>query len=87
MWVNELTKINLLMKDVNVDQNFSPAHAACLHKAEQTGKLAGAKGYAPTAPLLPARLELLGAPCRFCSTPLKYEAGTEKKTFIVLMRF
>ena len=83
MGERELTKINLLMKDVNVDQNFSPAHAACLHKAEETGKLAGAMVMPDGTIITGKTSELLGAPASLLLNALKYVVGIEKKTFIV----
>lgn len=83
MGERELDKISLLMKEVGVDQNFSPAHASALIKAEVTGKQAGAL-VAPDGTVITGKAsELLDASASVLLKALKYSAHVDKKAYIV----
>lgn len=83
MGERELAKINLLMKEANVDQDFSAAHSACLLKAEETKRLAGAIAMPDGSIITGKTSELLGAPASLLLNALKYAVGIDKKTYIV----
>jgi len=81
--MRELDKIRLLMGEVGIDENYSPAHAAALLKEEVTGKPAGAM-VLPDGTLTTGKTsELLGAASSLLLNALKAVAGVDKDTYVV----
>lgn len=80
---SEVAKIELLMKDAEVDIDFSPAHAAALQKAKSTGMPAGAL-VLPDGTLVTGKTsELLGAASSLLLNALKVVADIDDDTYIV----
>ncbi|EHF01273.1 MULTISPECIES: DUF1846 domain-containing protein [Olsenella] len=80
---SELRKIGLLMKEVGVDKNLNPAHAAALLKEEVTGKPAGAMVLPDGSVVTGKTSELLGAASSLLLNALKRVAGVEKDHWVV----
>ena len=76
-------KIEILMKQVEVTVDLSPAHSACLVKKEVTGAPAAAM-VMPNGDVVTGKTsDLLGAASSLLLNALKHEAGIPKKTYIV----
>ena len=71
----ELAKANLLMKEVGVDENLSPAHAAALLQEEVTGKPAGAMVLPDGSLVTGSTSDLMGAASSLLINALKRMAG------------
>ena len=80
---SDLAKIELLMSEVGIDKEFSPAHKAALDKEAQTGKPAGAMVLPDGTIICGKTSELLGAASSLLLKSLKYIAGVDKKTYVV----
>lgn len=79
----EVSKLELLMKDAGVDVDLSPAHQAALAKAEASGLPAGAL-VLPDGSLVTGKTsELLGAASSLLLNALKVVAGIDDSTYIV----
>lgn len=79
----ELSRIGLLMKEVGVDENYDPAHAAALLKEEVTGKPAGAMRLPDGSVVTGKTSDLLGAAASLLLVALKRVAGVEKDRWVV----
>lgn len=80
---DEVAKLELLMQDVGVDVDLSPAHQAALSKAEASGLPAGAM-VLPDGTLVTGKTsELLGAASSLLLNALKVVAGIDDSTYIV----
>lgn len=80
---SQLDKARLLMKEVGVDENFSPAHSAALQKATETGAPAGAMVLPDGTVVTGKTSSLLGAASSLLLNALKRVAGVDKDTYVV----
>ncbi|MBR3234210.1 MAG: DUF1846 domain-containing protein [Atopobiaceae bacterium] len=79
----ELQTIRLLMNDVGVDKDFSPARAAALTKEEETG-LPAAAMVLPDGSLVTGKTStILGCASSLLLNALKRMAGVPKETYVV----
>ncbi|SEH42024.1 MULTISPECIES: DUF1846 domain-containing protein [Atopobiaceae] len=79
----ELAKIGLLMREVGVDENYNPAHAAALLKEEASGLPAGAMMLPDGSIVTGKTTELLGAASSLLLNALKRVAGVADETYVV----
>ena len=78
-----LEKIELLMRQVDVTCDYSPAHQAALAKEEETGGPAAAM-VLPDGELVTGKTsELMGAAASLLLNAAKHMAGIPKKTYVV----
>ncbi len=80
---SEIAKIGLLMKEVGVNENYNPAHAAALLKAEVTGQPAGAMRLPDGSVVTGKTSDLLGAASSLLLNALKRIAGVDKEAWVV----
>jgi uncharacterized protein (UPF0371 family) len=79
----EVETLELLMKQVGVGPDFSPAHRAALAKEEATGAPAGAM-VLPDGTLVTGRTsELLGAASSLLINALKHMAGVDDEAIVI----
>lgn len=78
-----LAKIELLMNDAEVDKDFSPAHAAALKKAEETGAPAGALELPDGSVVTGRTSDIMGAASTLLINALKAVAGVDPDLYIV----
>ena len=79
----EVAKLELLMQDAEVTEDFSPAHRAALEKAEATGLPAGAMVLPDGTIVTGKTSELLGAASSLLLNALKRIAEIDDETYIV----
>ena len=79
----ELARIALLMKEVGVDENYNPAHAAALVKEEVTGLPAGAMVLPDGSVITGKTSRLLGAASSLLLNALKRVAGVPDEVSVV----
>ncbi len=80
---DELAKIELLMNEVGIDQDFSPARQAALDKEAQTGAPAGAIVLPDGRVLTGKTSEHLGAASSLLLNALKAQAGVDPDVYVV----
>ncbi|MDY4523325.1 MAG: DUF1846 domain-containing protein [Atopobium sp.] len=80
---SQLDKARLLMKEVGVDENFSPAHSVALQKAAETNAPAGAMVLPDGTIVTGKTSSLLGAASSLLLNALKRVAGVDKDTYVV----
>ncbi len=80
---SELNKLELLMNQVDVDANLSPARQACLAKEEETGAPAGAM-VLPDGTLITGKTsDLMGAASALLLNSLKHVAGLPDPLLVI----
>ncbi len=79
----DLAKIKLLMQQADVTVDLSPAHQACLKRAEETGHPAGAM-VLPDGTLMTGKTNsILGAASSLLLNALKHVAGVPEDEYVV----
>ena len=78
-----LAKIELLMKQAEVTVDYSPAHQACLARAEATGMPAGAMVLPDGTVMTGKTNDILGAASSLLLNALKYMAGIPDEEYVV----
>ncbi|MBQ1840243.1 MAG: DUF1846 family protein, partial [Atopobiaceae bacterium] len=79
----ELSTLSLLMSDVGIDKNYSPARAAALAKEEETGTPAAAM-VLPDGSLVTGKTStILGCASSLLLNALKRVAGVDKDVYVV----
>ena len=79
----ELQTIRLLMNDVGVDKDFSPARSAALDKAEETGMPAAAMVLPDGSVVTGKTSTILGCASSLLLNALKRVAGVDKDVYVV----
>ena len=80
---SELAAIRLLMNDVSVDKNFSPARAAALAKEKETGLPAAAMVLPDGSVVTGKTSTILGCASSLLLNALKRVAGVDKDIYVV----
>ncbi len=80
---DDLAKISLIMKEADIDVDYSPAHAAALLKEEVTGKPAAAMVLPDGSVVTGKTSDLLGAASSLLLNALKRIAGVAKEVYVV----
>ncbi len=78
-----LAKIELLMKQAEVTVDYSPAHQACLARAEETGLPAGAMVLPDGTVMTGKTSDILGAASSLLLNALKHVAGIPAEEYVV----
>ena len=78
-----LAKIELLMNQANVTVDYSPAHQACLMRAEETGMPAGAMVLPDGTVMTGKTNDILGAASSLLLNALKRVAGIPDDEYVV----
>ncbi len=79
----ELKTISMLMNEVGVDKDFSPARAAALEKEEETGLPAAAMVLPDGSVVTGKTSTILGCASSLLLNALKRVANVDKKTYVV----
>ncbi|MEF2845557.1 MAG: DUF1846 family protein, partial [Eggerthellaceae bacterium] len=77
------TRLELLMKQVGIDVDYSPARAAALAKAETTGTPAGAMVLPDGSVVTGKTSDLLGAASSLLMNALKGVAGVDEDIYVI----
>ena len=80
---SELATISLLMSDVGIDKNYSPARAAALAKEEETGMPAAAMVLPDGSIVTGKTSTILGCASSLLLNALKRVAGVDKDVYVV----
>ena len=80
---SDLAKIEMLMQELGIDVDLSPAHAAAMLKEEVTGKPAGAMVLPDGSVVTGKTSDLLGAASSLLLNALKRVAGVDDSIYVV----